>query len=240
MKSIGRDRSEAPSALTRRRTGTASSSSTPNDWSVGLTRLRDLSTRLIEGRLRRIVTKALALKQRGFVRHDVLVVRRFSGQLQVEWWARDIHSWDRDRPPDRRERLFCEQALRDSDEAIVRVFNRLPEIDSIDVRVLAPRAPHELMLAGRVGRLDALATRSVSSTGMRLKLMGMRYQIASGPPGGAGVMRSHACERRRRCTLHDRLPRCEHDVRLLPDSARSTALLGGRSMTWNRSEGGTP
>jgi len=133
----------------------------------------------VQGRLRRLVTKALALRPRGFIPKDVLVLTKLSGQLQVEWRARDIHPWDRDQPAARQAEMFGEQALHDTDDAVVRLFQILPEIDAIGLRVLAPRDPR-LMLAGTVSRREAFATRSLSSPGMRPTLLGVRYHVSEG------------------------------------------------------------
>lgn len=119
--------------------------------------------------------KALTLTPRGFVPNDVLVLTKLSGQLQVEWLARDLHPWDRARQPDGRAELFREQTVRDTDKGIVRFFDLLPDIEAIDVRVCAPRTPHTLLLAGTVSRQDALTTRSLSSPEMRLRMMGVLW-----------------------------------------------------------------
>src|SRR5262245_34559587 len=133
------------------------------------------------GRFRRIMTKALALTPRGFVPRDVLVLSKLSGQLQVEWRARDIHPWDRDQPAGRQAELFRELALHDTADAVVRLFQILPEMDALDIRVLGPRdASEPLMLAGTVTRSEAFAARSLSSPGMRLMVMGVRYQVRNG------------------------------------------------------------
>jgi hypothetical protein len=120
-----------------------------------------------------VVRKALALTPRGFVPHDVLVLGQLSARLRVEWRARDLHPWDRDLPVERRAMVLREQALRDTDAAILRLFQLLPEMDAIDIRVLEPREPHRLLLAGTVTRADVLATRSIVSPGMRLRMMGV-------------------------------------------------------------------
>jgi len=129
--------------------------------------------------LRRRVRKALALTPRAFVRHDLLVVCAFSAQIRVEWRSRDIHPWDADLPADRRAALFREQALCDTDAAIVRLFQILPDLDTIEIRVLEPHADR-LLLAGTVERQDVVAARSLSSPGMRLKVMGVRYHVRDG------------------------------------------------------------
>ena len=131
-------------------------------------------------RFRRMVAKALALGPRGFIPNDVLLLSKLSARVQVEWRTRDVHPWDRNVPPDRRADLFREQTLHDTDAAILRFFRLLPDLDAIEIRVLEPHAPNRLILAGTVARRDAMATRSLSSPGMRLKTMGIRFHTNGG------------------------------------------------------------
>lgn len=112
--------------------------------------------------------------------HDVLLLTKLCGQLQVEWQTRGIFPWDRHLPADRQAQLFREQALHDTDAAIVRLFQGLPEIDAIEIRVLEPYAPNRLLLAGTVERHDVIATRSLLSPAMRLKVMGVQYHVKDG------------------------------------------------------------
>ena len=142
--------------------------------------LYDLKVRLSKRRLRRLVLKALALTPRGFIPRDVLILTKLSGQLQVDWHARNIHPWNRTQPLHRQAELFRDLALNDTDTAVVRIFQTLPEINGLDVRVFAPQATNRLLLAGTVRRRDAIAARSHSSPGMRLKAMGVQYQIKNG------------------------------------------------------------
>ena len=131
-------------------------------------------------RFRRMVTKALAVGSRGFIANDVLLLSKLSTQVQVEWRTRDVHPWNRNVPPDQRAELFREQTLHDTDAAIRRFFQLLPDLDAIEIRVLEPHAPNRLILAGAVARRDAMATRSLSSPGMRLKTMGIRFRTNGG------------------------------------------------------------
>ncbi|TMB00906.1 MAG: hypothetical protein E6J70_09260 [Deltaproteobacteria bacterium] len=131
-------------------------------------------------RFRRMVTKALAVGSRGFIANDVLLLSKLSTQVQVEWRTRDVHPWDRNVPPDQRAELFREQTLHDTDAAILRFFQLLPDLDAIEIRVLEPHAPNRLILAGAVARRDAMATRSLSSPGMRLKTMGIKFRTNGG------------------------------------------------------------
>jgi|SRR5581483_5679667 len=124
--------------------------------------------------LARVVTKALALRPRGFIRRDVLVLEKLSARLRIEWRSRGVHPWDRDLPEDRRTVLLREQTLRDTEAAIARLFHVLPEVEAIEVRVLAPHPSNEPMLTGTVLREDVVAARPVVSPRMRLQLMGLR------------------------------------------------------------------
>ena len=130
--------------------------------------------------LRRIATRALKPPPRGFVPRDVPLLRKLTAQLRVEWCTRDIHPWDRGLPADQQAARFLHQTLHDTDAAIARFFDMLPEIEALDVRVLEPEAPNRLILAGFVARADARATRALSSPAMRLRMMGVRCQLADG------------------------------------------------------------
>ena len=124
--------------------------------------------------LRRAVTKALLLAPRGFVPRDSLILKSISARLKLEWRSRDIHPWDRHLSPERRNELFQERTLVDTDAAIARCFHLLPEVEEIEVRVLAPHAPDTVVLGGTVARQDAAAVRAIASPRMRLELMGIR------------------------------------------------------------------
>jgi hypothetical protein len=142
--------------------------------------LRAFTAYLAASPLRRLVRKALALTPRGFVSRDVLLLCDFSARLRVEWRTRDVHPWDESLPVGRRSELFRDQAFSDTDAAIVRLFRFLPDIDEIEVQVLAPRLPNRTILAGTVTRRDADAARSLVSPGMRLRLMGIRCRLEGG------------------------------------------------------------
>jgi hypothetical protein len=144
----------------------------------GITGIRHhLSTRF--RRLRRTVRKALALAPRGFVRRDVLVLTSVSARLRLVWRTRDIHPWDRHLPTERRIELFREQAVKDTEAAIARCFHLLPEVEEIEIRVLAPSTPDTVVLAGTVARRDAVAVRAIASPRMRLALMGIRLDLTA-------------------------------------------------------------
>lgn len=125
--------------------------------------------------LQPLVVKALKLKPRGGVANDVLVLNKVSGQLQLEWRARDVHPWDRDLPPGRQAELFLEQALQDTDAAILRLFQTLPEIGQIEIRVLDAHDSTKVILGGIVAREEALATDTSVSLRLRLRMLGVQY-----------------------------------------------------------------
>jgi hypothetical protein len=131
-------------------------------------------------RLRSRVTRALKLKPRGAAPNDGLPLTRLSTRLEVEWYAREVQPWDRDLPPERQARLFVEQSLSDTVVAIWRMFERMAEIDVIDIRVLEPHLPDKTVLAGTVFRGDVNAAGAHPSPAMSLKLLGVRYRVTDG------------------------------------------------------------
>ncbi|HUD46702.1 MAG TPA: hypothetical protein VMR33_07720 [Candidatus Baltobacteraceae bacterium] len=139
---------------------------------------------LNQGRLHQIARKALKLSPRGCVRNDVLVLSKLSKvsdqELQLEWLARDIHPWDRDLPAPDQAELFCQQALQDTESAILRLFRMLPDIAQINFRVLDPHASNRVILAGNVERGEISWACRLGSIKMRLLMMGVRFLMASG------------------------------------------------------------
>src|ERR1700730_2694428 len=133
-------------------------------------------------RLRNRVIKALTIAPRGGVARDGSLFREMSLSLKVEWWARDLHPWDRDLSVERREERFTAELIADTVVAIRQIFERLTEIDAIQIRVLDPNEPHETVLAGTVSRDDLNATRGCPSPAMSLKLMGVQHPMIDGCP----------------------------------------------------------
>ena len=133
-----------------------------------------VSTTAHSDNIRRRVAHALALKPRGAVRDDVLPIKHLAVGLQVEWFAREIHPWDPDLPERRKAELFAQQCLEDVDAAIPRLFERLPEIDVLEIGVLE-RTSQTRIIRGVVHRSD-LAGQMDSSLGMRLKAIGVNYR----------------------------------------------------------------
>jgi len=143
-------------------------------------RLIVLLANLFKPGIRRVVERALSLAPRGGVRNDVLRLKSFriSGHcLQLEWRARAVHPWDRDLSPSRQAELFSEQALRDTDQAIIRLFRMLPDIEEIKLQVVKPMSFGGVIFAGIVDRGSALAPQPPPSLRQRLISLGVRYKM---------------------------------------------------------------
>lgn len=122
---------------------------------------------------RRNVYNALALQRRGEVRADGLEVHRLTSQLEVEWWARELHPWDRFASPEKAAFKFVQQTLADTEAAIAGLFEASPLFDIIHLRVLE-RQTGRLIMDGVVHRSSVEKDRSLS-IGMRLVRSGVRF-----------------------------------------------------------------
>ncbi len=137
--------------------------------------LRSILSTIDGFRFRRSIKHALALNLRNEVRPDGLVLSSALTRMEIEWYARDIHPWDRDRKisPEDRALMFVQQCLSDTEAAIFRLFERLPQVDTIELRVLEPRS-NMPVITGTVTR-SGLETNENLSAGMRLMLSGMTF-----------------------------------------------------------------
>jgi hypothetical protein len=108
-------------------------------WKIVETALR----RLYRYLYKRGIGTALALHRRGEVRPDGLRSIRICNQLVIDWRARRIHPWDSERPAGVRRELFVQQSLADTEAAISRLFETLPQIDMITLRVIDPDSDAE-------------------------------------------------------------------------------------------------
>jgi hypothetical protein len=124
------------------------------------------------------IENALALHKRNEVRRDGLTLTKAFGQLDIEWRARNIHPWDRDRgcSSDEKERLFNEQCLSDTDAAICRLFSALPAIDEIQFRVVMPDSD-DMLLGGRVARASLAQAKEGAPPRGRLRQMGVNVCV---------------------------------------------------------------
>lgn len=127
------------------------------------------------GWYRRRIEQALDLERRGEVRKDGLQLGEMQHRLEIRWRARGVPPWDRHLPRDERRARFLEQALLDTEAAIARLFEALPEVDLIDLRVTDPES-ESTMLSGTVHRADFQDRRASPSVRMRLTEMGVSLE----------------------------------------------------------------
>jgi hypothetical protein len=127
------------------------------------------------GWYRRRIEQALDLERRGGARKDGLQLGKMQHRLEIRWQARGVHPWDRHLPREVRQARFIEQALADTEAAIARLFEALPEVDVIDLSVTDPKSD-ATMLSGTVHRADFQNLRSSPSVRMRLAEMGVSVE----------------------------------------------------------------
>ena len=137
-----------------------------------------LNAGLRAGWLRRSIDKALALN-RTEVRPDGLRCEELSLRLLINWRARDLHPWDFDLVGNRRAVRLVEQTFSDTVAVLERLFAALPEVDLIDFRVLEEDVRKDAtLLSGSILRQD-FETWHPSSAAMRLKLLGVNYNLVN-------------------------------------------------------------
>jgi hypothetical protein len=136
-------------------------------------RLANLVQKLDTSRYRRGIERALALHLQGEARRDGLKIEKLTNRLEIEWRARDVHPWDRHAPPDRRALLYVRQSLVDTETAIMRLFQNLPQLDVIALTVLEHNSDTVIM-TGTVCRDEAEPAAELSA-GMRLWKRGVKY-----------------------------------------------------------------
>jgi hypothetical protein len=117
---------------------------------------------------------ALALHRRGEVRSDGLNAVRISNHLEIEWTARNIHPWDRGQPWDSGFALV-DQTLADTDAAVARLFEALPHVDAIMLRIFDP-ASGAAIIAGTVYRSGISDMNKNVSVRMRLNRSGLKFR----------------------------------------------------------------
>ena len=123
----------------------------------------------------RSIDDAIALHRRNEVRPDGLTLDSVCIHLKICWYARDVHPWDSGLCPERREFAFNQQAMADTEAAVLRILERRPEVEVIEIRVLAPYSS-VLLASGIVQRSTLNGTRLRSpSVRMRLGEMGIKY-----------------------------------------------------------------
>jgi hypothetical protein len=136
--------------------------------------IHSLFAKLGSYRYRRKVRRALDLYLRGEVRRDGLQLTSMCSSLEIEWRARDVHPWDRDSSRDERRAMLVSQTLLDTDAAITRLFDLLPYVDVLQIRVLGADSDAPI-LGGTVTRSSLEEVRYGLSIGMKLREMGITY-----------------------------------------------------------------
>lgn len=127
------------------------------------------------------VERALTPAPRGGVPRDVLALGTVSTTMQVTWTARPVHPWDRDLPVEWQDAAFANQCLQDVDVAMARLFSRFPAVDRLDITVRCPGSGTPI-LAGTAHRADFERVQRLS-TPMRLKMVGLAYDLGRGVSG---------------------------------------------------------
>jgi len=140
--------------------------------------LEALFRKLDGRRYKRNIRRALALHLRGEVRADSLTPIRVTTHFDIEWHARDVHPWDRGLlSPAQRAETFVQQSLTDTEAAICRLFEALPQVDVLTVKVMDRRS-ESVIISGSVSRLDFAARDEQLSIGIRLRYLGLVYHSA--------------------------------------------------------------
>lgn len=125
------------------------------------------------------INDALALQKRNEVRPDGLVLDNTRSKLEIRWRAREVHPWDRESPALERERTYLRQVMEDTEAAVFRLFERLPEVDEIDLRVLDFQS-ETVLVSGTVQRASLTSSCDCApSVRMRLASLGVRCHFAA-------------------------------------------------------------
>jgi hypothetical protein len=133
--------------------------------------------RFLHYRYRSRIAHVLKQAGRGEVRCDGLRLQKLSGRLEIQWQARDVHPWDRDDPAEKRAPAFVQQALADTESVISKLFETLPEVDVIDLKVIEPGSAGTI-IEGTVERSAWSEKQPLRSVKMRLKGLGVHYRFS--------------------------------------------------------------
>jgi len=140
--------------------------------------LGKLNARVRASWMYRAIDQALALN-RTEVRPDGLRPEKMSVRFAINWRARDVHPCDRDLAGDRTARRLVEETFSETVAALDRLFIALPEVDVIDLKVLEGDIKKDgILLSGSILR-RGFETWHPSSAAMRLKLLGVHYNLVN-------------------------------------------------------------
>jgi hypothetical protein len=124
------------------------------------------------------IQEALALQNRHEVRSDGLMLESLCDRLEICWGARDVHPWDQGFSFEYREATFFRQLMEDTEAAIIRIFEQLPEIDVIEVKVFGLQSD-KLLLSGTVLRSSLTNSQDrIFSVRMRLASLGLQCHFS--------------------------------------------------------------
>jgi len=123
----------------------------------------------------RSIARSLALYRRGEVRRDGLELVSFVNTLKICWRAREVHPWDRHLSQEQRMHTFNEQFVSDTEAAVVRLFDAMPQVDTIELCVFDPLSEKPLV-EGTVSRstLQNVLSLNLQSARMRLLQLGLQ------------------------------------------------------------------
>jgi hypothetical protein len=125
------------------------------------------------------INDALALQERNEVRSDGLALHSTRNRLEIRWRARDVHPWDCGLSAREKERAYFRQLMEDTEAAVVRLFERLPEVDEIDLKVLDLQS-ETILVSGTVQRVSLTScSECAPSVRMRLTFLGVRCHFAA-------------------------------------------------------------
>ena len=150
-----------------------------------LRRLKSFSQRLQVAKYRRSIADSLALNKRGEARGDGLPLVSVRNQLKIQWRARRIHPWEQHLSHAERISAFHEQLLLDTEAAVARLFDALPQLDLIELSVLEPGSD-SVLLAGTISRsvLEKVSSSNLQSIRMRLIQLGVHWAPEESLPQG--------------------------------------------------------
>jgi hypothetical protein len=141
--------------------------------------LKSFLQRLRVARYRRSIAHSLALNRRGEARGDGLPLVSVRNQLKIRWRARRVHPWEQHLSQAERISAFHEQLLSDTEAAVARLFDALPQLDLVELSVLEP-ASENILLAGTISRSDLQEVRSSSLQSIRMRLIQLGVHWAPG------------------------------------------------------------
>jgi len=138
-------------------------------------KLSGLFRRFSLWRWRHAVLHSLALHRRGEARTDGLTLVSARANVEICWRAREPHPWDCHLHGRLQTAAFTSQAFDDTQSALGRLFEAIPGVESIDVKVL-DRCGDRPIIEGKVSRRDFQEMLSAPSRSARMRLKSLGLQ----------------------------------------------------------------